>query len=128
MVPTSVVGVLVFVASVGPGYVYVKILERWRPYTQRTALRESAQIVVAGSLATLVAVVVALIVGKTFNFISTNSLARHPGRYVVNQPGDAGLALLSSSCRELRARGGRRALHARKGGRGFRRLRVVWGF
>lgn len=94
MVPSTVVGVLVFVASVGPGYVYVKTADRWRPYAERTALRETAQIVVTGSIATVVGVVVALVLlGKHWHFIDLATLSRRPGNYIATNPGRAGVAL-----------------------------------
>ncbi len=96
MVATTLVGVLVFVASVGPGYVYVKVAERWRPYVERTALREAAEITVTGSIATSVGTLVALIVGKWTHFLNVVALSNHPGRYVVRHPGDASLGVSCS--------------------------------
>ena len=94
MIPSTLTGVLAFLASVGPGYVYVRIAEQWRPYVQRTPLREAAEIVVSGSLATVVAVVVALIAGNATGFLDLHELAMHPDRYLVESPENAGLALL----------------------------------
>lgn len=94
MIPSSLGGVLAFLASVGPGYLYVRVAERWRPYVQRTALREAAQIVVTGSLATLIGVVVVLIVGNAAEFLDVEHLYEHPGHYLVTQPNKAGLALV----------------------------------
>ena len=94
MVPTTFVGVLVFVASVGPGYVYVKVAERWRPYVERTPLREAAEIIVTGSIATSVGTLIALIIGKSTHFLNVVALSNHPGRYVVRHPGDASLGAL----------------------------------
>jgi Family of unknown function (DUF6338) len=94
VIPSTLTGVLAFLASVGPGYVYVRIAEQWRPYVQRTPLREAAEIVVSGSLATLVAVVVALIFGNLTGFLDLHELAVHPGHYLVESPENAGLALL----------------------------------
>jgi hypothetical protein len=93
VIPSSVTGVLAFLASVGPGYAYVRIRENWRPYVERTALRETAQIVVAGSLATLVAVVVTLYLGESWGFLDVSALAANPGYYLTTHPGKAGVAL-----------------------------------
>ena len=94
MIPSSVTGVLAFLASVGPGYVYVRIRELWRPSVERTALREAAQMVVSGSLATLIGVVVALNLGKWWGFLEAHELAGHPGTYLATHPKKAGVALL----------------------------------
>jgi hypothetical protein len=93
VIPTTLTGVLAFLASVGPGYVYVRIAEQWRPYVQRTPLREAAEIVVSGSLATLVGVVAALGVGDLAGFLDLHDLATTPGDYLVENPGKAALAL-----------------------------------
>ena len=95
MIPSSVTGLVVFLASVGPGYVYVRVAERWRPYRERTVLREAAEIVVSGSLATLVGVVVALLVARITNLLpDREALIDGAGRYLVFHPGRLGLTLL----------------------------------
>lgn len=82
-------------ASVGPGYVYVRVAERWRPYRERTVLREAAEIVVSGSLATLVGVVVALLVARVTDLLpDREALIDGAGRYLVFHPGRMGLTLL----------------------------------
>ena len=95
MIPSSVTGLVVFLASVGPGYVYVRVAERWRPYRERTTLREAAEIVVSGSLATLVGVVVALLAARVTNLLPNRAaLIEGAGRYLVFHPGRLGLTLL----------------------------------
>ena len=95
MIPSSVTGLVVFLASVGPGYVYVRVAERWRPYRERTGLREAAEIVVSGSLATLVGVVVALLVARVTDLLpDREALIDGAGRYLVFHPGRMGLTLL----------------------------------
>lgn len=95
MIPSSVTGLVVFLASVGPGYVYVRVAERWRPYRERTVLREIAEIVVTGSLATFVGVVVALTAARATRLLpDRDALVDGAGRYLVFHPGRIGLALL----------------------------------
>jgi hypothetical protein len=95
VIPSSVTGLVVFLASVGPGYVYVRVAERWRPYRERTVLREVAEIVVSGSLATLVGVVVALLVARVTDLLpDREALINGAGRYLVFHPGRMGLTLL----------------------------------
>ena len=94
MVPSTLVGVIVFVASVGPGYLYVRIIERFRATAERTPLRELAEIVVTGSVATLIGTMSALVVGHATGFLSLRALSVHPGRYLIRHPGDTSLGLL----------------------------------
>jgi hypothetical protein len=95
VIPSSVTALVVFLASVGPGYVYVRVAERWRPYRERTALREVAEMVVSGSLATLVGVVVALVVARATSLLpDREALIRDAGRYLVLHPVRMGITLL----------------------------------
>jgi hypothetical protein len=94
VIPTTLTGVLVFLASVGPGYVYVQVIERWRPLAQRSTFRETIEVIVAGSLATTVGVTVALIVGKQTGLLDVVALSRHPGNYLATHPARTGAALL----------------------------------
>jgi Family of unknown function (DUF6338) len=93
VIPSTVTGVLAFLASVGPGYVYVRIRETWRPQFERTPLREAAQMVVAGSLATLVGVVVAANLADQWGFLNLTQLVQHFRSYVAMNPEDIALAL-----------------------------------
>jgi len=95
VIPSTVTGLVVFLASVGPGYLYVRVAERWRPYRERTALREAAQIVVSGSLATLVGVVVALVVTRATSVLpDRDAFVEDAGRYLIFHPARVGLVLL----------------------------------
>lgn len=94
MIPGTLTGLLVFLASVGPGYAYVQIVERYRPIRERTPLREASQIVVSGALCTIAGVVVALTVVRVRGLVDTSMLVAHPGQYLVHHPVRAGFALL----------------------------------
>jgi small nuclear ribonucleoprotein (snRNP)-like protein len=95
VIPSTVTGLVVFLAGVGPGYLYVRVAERWRPYRERTTVREAAEIVVSGSLATLVGVVVALVVTRLTGVLPDREAFVHDaGRYLVFHPARVGLLLL----------------------------------
>ena len=94
MIPSTLLGVLAFLASAGPGYAYVKIAERWRRPAEKTALREAMELLVIGSLATALGVLAALIAGDERGFLDTVALAERPGRYMVTHPLEIGAALL----------------------------------
>lgn len=96
MIPNTVSALLVFLASVGPGYVYVRVVERWRPRREHSSLREAAEIVVSGSLATLLGVVVALIVAEQTSLVPESQvLVDDVGSYLVEQPDRLGLVLFT---------------------------------
>ncbi len=94
MIPTSLGGLLAFLASVGPGYAFVRVRERWTPPVERTPLREAAQIVVAGSLASLLGIVTALDVGQWLGFIDPAAFAASPETYFVTHLIGGTVALL----------------------------------
>jgi len=86
VIPATVTGLVVFLASVGPGYLYVRLVERWRPYRERTALREAAEIVVSGSLATLLGVVVASLVADAISLLDREDVLADPARHLLFEP------------------------------------------
>lgn len=90
MIPSTLTGVLVFLASVGPGYLYVRVIEQWRPFRERTPFREAAEIVVSGALATTVAVVLSMNIGQQTGLLSIAALATDPGQYLARHPPRAG--------------------------------------
>jgi hypothetical protein len=86
VIPSTLLGIIIFAASVGPGYLYVSIVDRYRPPVERTALRETAELVVIGALATTLGVAVALVLGDVTALLNNNKLAKMPGRYLVTEP------------------------------------------
>jgi hypothetical protein len=94
LVPSTVLGIVAFVAAVGPGYLYVRLAERREPQQERTRLKEAAELTVIGALASMVGLSVALAIGREISLIDVNVLAIDPGRYLVLHPWRA-LGLLS---------------------------------
>jgi Family of unknown function (DUF6338) len=58
------------------------------------AIREAAEIIVAGALATTIGIVIALGLARLIKFLSLRGLAIHPGRYLVLHPGRGGIGVL----------------------------------
>jgi hypothetical protein len=79
VIPNTLLGIVVFAAAVGPGFLYVRIAELWRPYRERTPLREAAELVIVGSIASTAGVFVALILGDATGGLDTNKLAANVG-------------------------------------------------
>lgn len=59
MIPSSLVGLILLVAAIAPGYFYVRIAERRQVRPVRSAFLEAAELVVIGTVATTLAVGVA---------------------------------------------------------------------
>ena len=82
MIPETVVGVVVFIAGAGPGYLFVQLAERYGPRRDRSTLEEAAELLVVGSLATAVSFLLAVgIVG-----IDATAVSEDPGRYALDHP------------------------------------------
>jgi hypothetical protein len=52
VIPETLVGIIVFTAGVGPGYLFVQLAERYGPRRDRSQLEEAAELLVVGSAAT----------------------------------------------------------------------------
>ena len=86
MIPNTLVGLIVFAAAAGPGYLYVRLTKLRAPRAAPTALEEAVEFVVVGALSSSVAVLLALAFGEWSNLIEPSDLADHPGRYAVDEP------------------------------------------
>lgn len=61
MLPGDLVGLILLLAAVAPGYVFLRVAERYRPRPDRSALLETAEVLAIGAACTTVAAL--LIVG-----------------------------------------------------------------
>jgi hypothetical protein len=86
VIPDTLVGLLAFAASIGPGYVYVWIAERYELRPTRGPLLEAAQLVIIGSVASLVSLLAVLGFAEMVNVIDTAQVADDGGRYVITEP------------------------------------------
>jgi Family of unknown function (DUF6338) len=86
VIPGTLLGLLVFAASIGPGYVYVRVAERHRPRSERTALLETAELVSVGGFASALAFLLGLVIAKATGWIDLNSLANRGTEYVITHP------------------------------------------
>jgi len=75
VIPTSLLGIVAFAATVGPGYLYVRVAEQWRPLVERTPLKEAAELFVVGSIATALGVFVALVLVTPLQTLSAAPLS-----------------------------------------------------
>lgn len=101
MLPSTLLGLLLFLASVSPGYIYLRTYERRSFRDARTGLREVAEIVTVGALATTVASFVMLTVGQlTTAFLPLSGLLEgsrylreHPWQVIASAGSVLGLSL-----------------------------------
>jgi hypothetical protein len=86
VVPDALVGVIVFAASVGPGYLFLRLAERREPRHVRPPLQEAAELVVVGAVATAIAIAVVLTVANWLEFIHPAGIVRNGGNYFIEEP------------------------------------------
>ncbi len=86
MLPDTLLGLVVFAAGAGPGYLYVRLSQARQPRYERSTLEEAAEFVVFGALSSGIAVLLALAFGEATNLINTTALAAEPTRYVATEP------------------------------------------
>lgn len=93
MLPDTVVGLIVFTAAAGPGYLYVRLSQARSPRSARSGLEEAAEFVVFGAFASAIAVLAALAIGNVTGLLDLEEIANGPAHYVILHPGRTLLAL-----------------------------------
>lgn len=86
MLPDTLLGLVVFAAGAGPGYLYVRLSQARQPRYERSTLEEAAEFVVFGALSSGIAVLLALTIGEATNLLDTAKLAEDLTRYVATEP------------------------------------------
>jgi fumarate reductase subunit D len=94
VIPSSVLGLVVLAAALGPGYVFVRIEERRRPRPKRSALLETAElIVIGGFVSTMAFSAVAAIAAQT-GWLNEKKLAEDSTAYLLSHVSRFALLLL----------------------------------
>lgn len=86
MIPDTLLGLVLFAASLGPGYVYLRVAERRRPQPARSSLIEAVGLLVIGALASTVAGVVVLTAGDGLGLIEPGRVVDDFEAYVGDKP------------------------------------------
>jgi Family of unknown function (DUF6338) len=88
VIPDTVLGLLLFVGSIGPGYVWVLVEERRTPREERSALLEAAELAFVGVACTGISALVVLTVVNGFDWLNvdTSRLAAEGVSYLVSEP------------------------------------------
>lgn len=84
MIPSTVLGLVVLAAALGPGYVFVRIEERRRPRPERSALLETAELVVIGGLASTMAFAAVAGVAAHTRWLDESALAKNHNHYLLS--------------------------------------------
>jgi Family of unknown function (DUF6338) len=86
VIPNSVFGLLVVAASLGPGYLFVRIAELRTPRPARSALLEVAELVAVGGSCSAVALLVALLVARWTGKIDLHAFSKGGTEYTLTHP------------------------------------------
>jgi hypothetical protein len=85
-VPDTLLGVVLFAASLGPGYVYVRIAETRNPRPSRSQLGEAIEMVVIGVVMSAAAAMVAIGIAQKIGLLDTEALVDDSVAYLVQHP------------------------------------------
>jgi hypothetical protein len=86
VIPSTLVGLVLFAASIGPGYVYVRVAERREPRQERSPLLEAAELVFVGVIATSTAVLLGIQLAESTDLIDLGPLVDSPRDYILDHP------------------------------------------
>jgi Family of unknown function (DUF6338) len=87
LIPNSLLALAIFLASIGPGFVHVRIAERRGPRGLRTPLTELAELAVVGSAATVAAAAIWLGIGELVHALEAGRLLTDTDAYFDDEPG-----------------------------------------
>jgi len=83
VIPNTVLGLVVLAAALGPGYVFVRVEERRRPRPTRSALLETAELVVIGGFASTLAFGFVAAVAAHSGWLDEKALAKNSTQYLL---------------------------------------------
>jgi Family of unknown function (DUF6338) len=86
VIPSTLLGLVVLAASIGPGYVWVRVAETRVPRSPRTQLLEIAELIVTGGLFSTLAFLVVLSFASATSWLDTDALAADGSDYVIRHP------------------------------------------
>jgi Family of unknown function (DUF6338) len=96
VIPSTVFGLLVVAAALGPGYVFVRVEERRRPRAVRSPLLETAELLLIGGIFSTAAFAGVAALSVWAGWIDEHMLAIQRTTYVIDHlPVFAGLLLLA---------------------------------
>jgi len=93
VIPDSLLGLVLFAASLGPGYVFETVAEKRRPRPARSTLGETIEMAVIGASFSVLAAILVLLLAHETAWIDTKALANETTLYVLQNPLRAPAAL-----------------------------------
>lgn len=84
----TLLGLLLFAASLGPGYVYLRVAELREPRQERSQLVEAAELVFAGVVASTIGSLVIVAIAEATETVDVDELALDPASYERLAPQD----------------------------------------
>jgi Family of unknown function (DUF6338) len=89
VIPSTLLGLVVLAASIGPGYVWVRVAETRVPRGPRTQLLEVAELIIIGGLASTLSFLRVFSFAGVTTWIDTDALATQGTDYAIRHPGRA---------------------------------------
>lgn len=86
MIPDGLFALVLFAASLGPGYVYIRVAERRRPRAERSQLLELAELLVIGALTTTLVATLVVFVAREVGLIDAHGVRRDRLDYLLLHP------------------------------------------
>ncbi|HXV06085.1 MAG TPA: DUF6338 family protein [Solirubrobacterales bacterium] len=86
MLPGTLLGLVVFAAAAGPGYLYVRLSRAREPRYERTTLEEAAEFVVFGALSSGFAILLTLGITEDVGFLESGAIKHDALAYTVDEP------------------------------------------
>jgi hypothetical protein len=93
VIPSTLLGLLLFAGAIGPGYVYLRVSERRRPHVGRSGAAEIAELIVTGAFASVVVAAISICGLVATERLDTKQLATAPQAYIVTHIAAASLLL-----------------------------------
>jgi hypothetical protein len=95
VIPTSILGVALVAAALGPGYVYVRVAREKRPRGSQSQAAELVEMLVIGALLSVVSAGIVLSIGRATGYLDTGALARDFNAYLLGSPARTFSALIA---------------------------------
>jgi Family of unknown function (DUF6338) len=86
VIPTSILGVALVAAALGPGYVYVRVAREKQPRGSQSQSAELVEMLVIGALLSVASAGIVLSVAKETGYLNTAALAADFNTYLLTAP------------------------------------------
>jgi Family of unknown function (DUF6338) len=86
VIPSTLLGLLVFAASIGPGYIYVRIEEQYRLRATRSALLEAAELLSIGGFTSILSLLFWVVVADRLHWIDLSTVLNGGTTYLADHP------------------------------------------